>query len=82
MSLDTVNLLNVLIAKHISQFKDKFLDVNIIPKQHYMVHIPTMIRQLGPLIRHSCFGFESGHNYIKEMARKQNFKNLPKSLAE
>ena len=82
VSLDTVNLLKVLIAKHLSQFKDKFPDVNIIPKQHYMVHIPTMIQQLGPLIRHSCFGFESAHNYFKEMARKQNFKNLPKSLAE
>ena len=82
VSLDTVNLLKVLIAKHLSQFKDKFPHVNIIPKQHYMVHIPTMIQQLGPLIRHSCFGFESAHNYFKEMARKQNFKNLPKSLAE
>ena len=60
VSLDTVNLLKVLIAKHLSQFKDKFPDVNIIPKQHYMIHIPTMIQQLGPLIRHSCFGFESG----------------------
>ena len=82
VSLDTVNLLKVLISKHLSQFKDKFPDVNIIPKQHYIFHIPTMIQQLGPLIRHSCFGFESAHNYFKEMARKQNFKNLSKSLAE
>ena len=47
-----------------------------------MVHIPSMIKQLGPVIRHSCFNFESAHNYFKELAGKQNFKNLPKSLAE
>ena len=41
-----------------------------------------MIRQLGPLVRHSCCSFESAHNYFKELARKQNFKNLAKLLAE
>ena len=41
-----------------------------------------MIKLLGPLVRHSCFNFESPHNYFKELARKQNFKNLAKSLAE
>ena len=51
-------------------------------KQHYMIHLPRMIKQLVPLIRHSCFSFESAHNYFKELARKQNFKNLAKSLAE
>jgi hypothetical protein len=82
ISVDTINTLRVLIAEHLSGFKEKFPNVNITPKQHYLIHIPTMIRQLGPLIRHSCFGFESAHNYFKEIARKQNFKNLSKSLAE
>ena len=82
ISVDTINILRVLIAEHLSGFKEKFPNINIIPKQHYLIHIPTMIRQLGPLIRHSCFGFESAHNYFKEIARKQNFKNLSKSLAE
>ena len=82
VSVDTLNVLRVLIAEHLSRFKHKFPNANIIPKQHYMIHIPTMIKQLGPLIRHSCFGFESAHNYFKEVARRQNFKNLTKSLAE
>lgn len=34
------------------------------------------------MVRHSCFNFESAHNYFKELAHKQNFKNLAKSLAE
>lgn len=82
ISADTIGILRELIAQHLHQFKEKFPNVNIIPKQHYLIHFPNMIRQLGPLIRHSCFGFESAHNYFKEIARKQNFKNLPKSLAE
>jgi hypothetical protein len=82
ISQDTITLLKVQIAEHLTRFKEKFPDVNIIPKQHYLIHIPTMIRKLGPLIRHSCFGFESAHNYFKEIARNQNFKNLAKSLAE
>ena len=82
ISVDTVNLLRNLIADHLTRFKESFPNVNIIPKQHYMIHMPSMIKQLGPLIRHSCFGFESAQNYFKEIARKQNFKNLTKSLAE
>ena len=82
IALPTINLLKSKIGEHLKNFKEHFPNVNIIPKQHYLVHIPSMIKQLGPLIRHSCFGFESAHNYFKNLARKQNFKNLPKSLAE
>ena len=34
------------------------------------------------MVRSSCFSFESAHSYFKEIARKQNFKNLPLSLAK
>ena len=81
-SIQTANLLKLLIAEHLSAFKQMFPDINIIPKQHYLIHIPKIIKQLGPLIRYSCFGFKSAHKYFKELARKQNFKHLPKSLAE
>ena len=37
---------------------------------------------LGPMVRSSCFNFESAHRYFKELARKQNFKNLVLSLAK
>ena len=82
ISLQTINLLQLLIGEHLSHFKEHFPEVSIIPKQHYLIHIPKMIKLLGPLVRHSCFNFESAHNYFKELARKQNFKNLAKSLAE
>ena len=79
---DTIDQLRVLIAQHLSKFKDLFPNINILPKHHYLVHIPTTIQMLGPMVRSSCFSFESAHRYFKELARKQNFKNLPFSLAK
>ena len=69
------------IAKHLANFKELFSEQNLLPKHHYMIHIPNMVRQLGPMIRSSCFSFEATHYYFKELAKKQNFKNVTKSLA-
>ena len=79
---DTIDQLRALIAEHLSKFKDLFPNINILPKQHYLIHIPTTIQMLGPMVRSSCFNFESAHRYFKELARKQNFKNLVLSLAK
>lgn len=80
--LESIQYLKLLIKEHLNKFRELFPDKNIIPKQHYMLHIPGMIKHLGHLIRSSCFNFESAHKYFKELARKQNFKNLPLSLAK
>ena len=69
ITLPTINLLKGKIGEHLRNFKEHFPNISITPKQHYMIHIPSMIKQLGPLIRHSCFGFESAHNYFKELPR-------------
>ena len=81
IKIDTIHDLAQLIKEHLCNFVNLFPDVNVIPKQHYMIHMPTMITQVGPLIRSSCFVFESVHNYFKQLASKQNFKNLVVSLA-
>ena len=54
----------------------------VLPKQHYLIDIPSTITILGPMVRSSCFSFESAHSYFKDLARKNNFKNLPLSLAK
>ncbi|XP_028417997.1 uncharacterized protein LOC114542721 [Dendronephthya gigantea] len=82
IKLENIDYLAELIQQHLTTFKDLFPNCNIIPKQHYLLHIPSTIRMLGPMVRSSCFSFESAHNYFKELARKQNFKNLPLSLAK
>lgn len=82
VKIETMNILKDMIADHLRDFKRFFPTVNITPKQHYLIHIPEMTKRLGPMVRHSCFGFESVHNYFKRTAQKQNFKNITKSLAE
>ena len=70
------------IELHLKTFKELFPLKNIIPKMHYLIHIPDQILHLGPLIRHSCMRFEARHAYFKDIAPLQNFKNICLSLAE
>jgi hypothetical protein len=82
IKIGTIHYLKQIIDEHLSNFKKLFPNSNILPKHHYLVHIPSTIQQLGPMVRSACFSFESAHSYFKELARKQNFKNLPLSLAK
>lgn len=64
------------------RFTKLFPESNLTSKRYYTIHIPSNIRLLRPPIRTSYFSFESSLNYFKELKRKQNFKNLPVSLAK
>lgn len=75
--------LKQLVKEHLTSFKIVYPNARILPKQHYLVHLPTQIMMFGPLIRSWCMRFEAKHSYFKDMARKiKNFKNLPLSLAK
>ena len=66
---------------YLTNFKTTY-NVNIIPKQHYLVHLPSQMLTFGPLIRCWCMRFEGKHAYFKDLAKKiRSFKNLPFSLA-
>ena len=82
ISKGTVTALEGQIEEHLKLFKQFFPDKNVTAKQHYGVHIPSHIISFGSATRVSRFIFESAHNYFKELAQKQNFKNLPASLAK
>ena len=71
-----------MIKEHLRLFKILFPAEIVTPTRHYALHFPTLIRRNGPLIRSSCFNYETAHNYYKVLARQQNFKNLPLSLAK
>ena len=47
ISTATIQDLKVLIENHLRKFKGLFLDKTIIPKQHYLIHIPELIKLLG-----------------------------------
>ena len=72
-----------LIKEHLTLFKKIYPNARILPKQHYLVHLPTQILMFGPLIRSWAMWFEAKHAYFKNMACTiKNFKNLPFSLAQ
>lgn len=82
IALSTLSRLKLLIKQHFKHFKQLFPDANIIPKQHYLLHLPSQIKALGPTVRHMCMRFESKHCFFKQWALKSSFKNICKSLVK
>lgn len=83
ISLETIVYLKSAIKNHLLLFKNVFPEAPIIPKQHFLMHIPSQILKFGPLIRSWCMRFEGKHAYFKDLAKKiKNFKNIPYSLAQ
>jgi hypothetical protein len=58
--------LKKLIVDHLSMFSRLFGDqVTIKPKQHFLVHFPTIVKQIGPLIGMSCLKYELKNSFFK-----------------
>lgn len=82
ISIETVQMLKILISRHCRKFKELFPNHNIIPKQHYLLHLPSTIEKYGPLVHVWSMRFENKHQFLKQkMAGSKNFKNIEKSLA-
>lgn len=69
-----------LIMEHHSLFKQLYPDKNLMPKHHFMVHYPSCIRKIGPLIHVWSMRCEAKHKVFKNTIK--NFKNITKSLAK
>ena len=80
---DNLFLLEELVAKYLCCFIEVFGSNKIIPKMHYMIHYPSLIRLFGPLRNFWCMRFESKHQYFKKLAaRTKSFRNITLSLAK
>lgn len=75
----TVYLKN-LIADHHRLFKMLYPQRNLLPKHHFMIHYPSSIRKVGPLLYLWSMRFEAKHKVLKNYFK--NFKNLTKSIAK
>lgn len=54
----------------------------LIPKLHFLLHHPSIIRMVGPVDYMSTMRYEAKHKVFKKMAQKNNnFKNILNSLA-
>lgn len=63
---ETILYLKTAVKEHLALFKRVFPDAPIIPKQHFLVHLPSQLFKFGPLIR---------------KLKIKNFKNIALSLA-
>lgn len=82
ISTAQVAYLNVIVVEYLEIRKDIFPTDHLKPKHHYLLHYPSLILKLGPLIRLWTMRFESKHSYFKRCVRRiQNFKNVCQSLA-
>ena len=54
------------IVSYIQLFKENFGQEKLIPKHHYMLHIPSMMEKFGPLRNIWCMNFERKHQNLKK----------------
>lgn len=69
ISIPAVLYMKRAIKEHLGLFNKIYPQANIIPKQHYLVLLPSQTLKFGPLIRLWCMRFEAKHSYFKEEAR-------------
>lgn len=82
VSEDNIGVLEGLIEEHHETFLVLYPGRSVIPKMHYMVHYPSQMLSLGPMVRSWCMRYEAKHRYFKQLAGiLGNFTNVAYSLA-
>lgn len=75
-----IDVLESALDIHMTALMNKF-NITLIPKHHFMLHYPDIIREMGPLVRFSMLPYENKHQQLKSfMKSSRNFKNPNKSI--
>ena len=78
---ESIGYLKHLIQVFFIQFKDIYPDY-LIPKFHFLVHLPTYIRRFGPPRQQWCMRFEGLHAYFKGLVPVvKNVNNIAFTLS-
>ena len=78
-----ISQLRFLIEDHHNHFVNVFPNRRLLPKHHFMIHYPTCLEQVGPLIHVWCMRYEAKHDYFCKVADTvRNFKNICKTVAK
>ena len=81
-SLKEIDDLTDKIEKYLTAFKSLYENQKIIPKQHFLIHYPSIIRKFGPPKLYWTMRFEAKHSYFKRVEKAtHNHVNLLYSLA-
>ena len=70
-----------LIRDHHSLYLSLYGDSNFTPKFHFLIHYPSQILAIGPMIRTWTIRYEAKLNFFKQCSRLANFKNISLSLS-
>ncbi len=79
---DTIAYLQILIEEKLTAFKHLYPNSKLLPKHHYMIHYPSQMLRLGPLIQSWTMRQESKLSFIKRVSRQSNYKNICKTVAK
>ena len=65
-----------------NEFKRIHHPYKIIPKMHYLLLYPMLMKKVGPLSQFSCMRFEAKHKLMKRLlTQRNNYKNIPRTIA-
>ena len=70
----------LLIQEHHSMFVALYGKENFIPKFHFMLHYPSQILDVGPMVRTWTMRHEAKLSFFKKASRLANFKNVAQSV--
>lgn len=77
ISNEMINQLENHISEMLLSLRKVFPNKNLKPKDHFLIHYPRVIREMGPLIFLWCMRFEAKHLPFKKLAQfVQNFVNI------
>lgn len=81
INIETTYLLERMIAFFTIKFNSLYPGW-IVPKFHFVGHIPRYIRMFGPARQQWCFQFQRVHQYFKELVLVVcNCKNMPLTMS-
>jgi hypothetical protein len=78
----TLGYFELLYSEFLCEYKTLYPEIPVKPKMHFLVHLPTTVRQNGPQKVYWTMGFERLNGAIKRPSHiMNNFKNSQKTLA-
>ena len=79
---ELIELIRNKIAIYLRGFEFNYPGKRITPKQHFLIHYPSAIKNFGPPKLYSVMRFEGKHSYFNRVhSANHNHRNLLKSLA-
>jgi hypothetical protein len=77
-----LNYFSEVYTNHLKLFQKLYPDLPIKPKQHFLIHLPSVVRKNGPPTYSSCLKYELRNSFYKRITHITcNFKNIAKTLA-